>query len=277
MGRPDAMEPFSLEEMAAKYRHGGLVGRARHARDRLRRGSLRRRQHRDQQRALPPAPGRPRDEWARALQHRRVHARRARPLRRRRSRPSSSVAKLPGAPPLSSAVLERGATKLGWRVGRVHAGVPLRRRGPGGRSRRWRARSCPRAVEAGARILADCRVGRAAPQRRPHRRRASAASATPTARRAASRSAPSTSSCAAARSRRPALLQRSGIRARIGSGLKLHPTIKIAARFPQPHRPRRRADAPRHRVRAATSRSAARSAAAATSRSRSPKPGVPAE
>ena len=32
----------------------------------------------------------------------------------------------------------------------------------------------------------------------------------------------------------PALLQRSGIRRRIGSGLKLHPTIKIAARFPHP-------------------------------------------
>jgi choline dehydrogenase-like flavoprotein len=31
----------------------------------------------------------------------------------------------------------------------------------------------------------------------------------------------------------PFLLQRSGIRHRIGAGLKLHPTIKIAARFPQ--------------------------------------------
>nr|MBA2624696.1 GMC family oxidoreductase [Acidimicrobiia bacterium] len=32
----------------------------------------------------------------------------------------------------------------------------------------------------------------------------------------------------------PALLQRSGIRKHVGSGLKLHPTIKIAARFPSP-------------------------------------------
>ena len=30
----------------------------------------------------------------------------------------------------------------------------------------------------------------------------------------------------------PALLQRSGIRHHIGVGLKLHPTIKVAARFP---------------------------------------------
>src|SRR5207249_10304577 len=32
----------------------------------------------------------------------------------------------------------------------------------------------------------------------------------------------------------PALLQRSGIRGQGGLGLKLHPTIKIAARFPHP-------------------------------------------
>jgi choline dehydrogenase-like flavoprotein len=32
----------------------------------------------------------------------------------------------------------------------------------------------------------------------------------------------------------PALLQRSGIRRQVGSGLKVHPTIKIAARFPNP-------------------------------------------
>jgi hypothetical protein len=43
----------------------------------------------------------------------------------------------------------------------------------------------------------------------------------------------------------PALLQRSGIRRGIGGGLKLHPTIKIAARFPHPvdHD-----DVPMHRI-----------------------------
>jgi choline dehydrogenase-like flavoprotein len=43
----------------------------------------------------------------------------------------------------------------------------------------------------------------------------------------------------------PALLQRSGIRSNIGGGLKLHPTVKIAARFPHPvdH-----GDVPMHRV-----------------------------
>ena len=43
----------------------------------------------------------------------------------------------------------------------------------------------------------------------------------------------------------PALLQRSGMRRRIGRGLKLHPTIKIAARFPNAvdH-----GDVPMHRI-----------------------------
>ena len=43
----------------------------------------------------------------------------------------------------------------------------------------------------------------------------------------------------------PALLQRSGIRRGIGNGLKLHPTIKVAARFPFPvdHD-----DVPMHRI-----------------------------
>jgi choline dehydrogenase-like flavoprotein len=43
----------------------------------------------------------------------------------------------------------------------------------------------------------------------------------------------------------PALLQRSGIRRNVGNGLKMHPTIKIAARFPHPvdH-----GDVPMHRV-----------------------------
>ena len=43
----------------------------------------------------------------------------------------------------------------------------------------------------------------------------------------------------------PALLQRSGIWRNIGNGLKMHPTVKIAARFPHPvdH-----GDVPMHRV-----------------------------
>jgi choline dehydrogenase-like flavoprotein len=43
----------------------------------------------------------------------------------------------------------------------------------------------------------------------------------------------------------PALLQRSGVRRNIGRGLKMHPTVKIAARFPTPidH-----GDVPMHRV-----------------------------
>jgi choline dehydrogenase-like flavoprotein len=43
----------------------------------------------------------------------------------------------------------------------------------------------------------------------------------------------------------PTLLQRSGIRHQVGNGLKFHPTIKVAARFPQAYD---HADVPMHRV-----------------------------
>ena len=171
---------------------------------------------------------------------------RARPLRRRRSRRELSVAKLPGAPPPSSAVLERGATKLGWRAVEFARVFRYDGNGPGheaddGAHVRPRARST-----AGAAVLADCRVdqllregdrivGVAVPQRtRP----------TAAVERAA-RSAPTTSSCAAARSRLPRCSSAAASGPRIGCGLKLHPTIKIAARFPHPldH-----GDVPMHRV-----------------------------
>ena len=46
----------------------------------------------------------------------------------------------------------------------------------------------------------------------------------------------------------PALLQRSGIWRNVGNGLKMHPTIKIAGPLRPPGRPRRRPHPPRHRV-----------------------------
>ena len=121
-------------------RRGGAVGRSRRLRavlargdgrevpprrfvrgarppgDRVRRGPVRRRQHRDQQRPLPPPPARARRGVAARVPDRRVRHRRARPLRGPRSRTSSACRACPGAPPASSAVLERGAAKLGWRA-----------------------------------------------------------------------------------------------------------------------------------------------------------------
>ena len=136
--------------------------------------------------------------------------------------------------PRASAVLERGATKLGWRAVEfprvfrhddgLHRGV-----------KQTMARTLiPRAVEAsGARLLPDTRVVKLVSARRPGRR---GHGPPPPRRRHAtsrSRSGPTHVFVCGGAIQTPALLQRSGIRHRIGSGLKLHPTIKIAARFPQ--------------------------------------------
>jgi choline dehydrogenase-like flavoprotein len=139
-----------------------------------------------------------------------------------------SVAKLPGPPPPSSAVLDRGAGKLGWR------GVEFARvwSYEGERSgKQTMARTfIPRALEHGAEVVADCRVthlstkagrvvGVHARRQRPD------GSSEPILIEAehvvVSGGAIQT----------PALLQRSGIRANIGRGLKFHPTVKVAARF----------------------------------------------
>ena len=147
------------------------------------------------------------------------------------------VSSIPGATPLASQVLERGARGLGWDV----AEVPRVYRYPEGASS-WRdgqkqtmSRTfVPRAIAAGARVLADCRIDRL------HRRGRRVVAATGTWRQ--DPEGPATPLrveaahvfvCAGA-IQTPALLQRSGVWRSIGSGLKLHPTIKLAARFAQP-------------------------------------------
>ena len=147
-------------------------------------------------------------------------------------------------------VLERGATKLGWR--NVEFARVFRYDAEGRGTKQTMSRTLlPRAVAAGAHDPA--RLPRVV-QLRPRRRRASSA---PGAVRThpgggverLTITADHVFVCGGA-VQTPALLQRSGIRRNIGNGLKLHPTVKIAARFPAPARPRRRAHAPHHRVRA---------------------------
>ena len=154
-----------------------------------------------------------------------------------------SVTTLPGAPPASSAAIERGATKLGWRNVEFARVFSYDEQGRGTKQTMTRT-MLPRALAAGADLMPDCRV--LSLIRRGDR-------------------------IVGARCRRthpgggverlivhaehvfvcggavhtPALLQRSGIWRNIGNGLKMHPTIKIAARFPHPvdH-----GDVPMHRV-----------------------------
>jgi choline dehydrogenase-like flavoprotein len=90
----------------------------------------------------------------------------------------------------------------------------------------------PRAIEAGATVIPNCRVRRLL--KRDGRvngvlcRRAQDGEAEDLMIRA-----DHVFVCAGA-IQTPALLHRSGIRAGVGSGLKVHPMIKIAARFPHP-------------------------------------------
>jgi choline dehydrogenase-like flavoprotein len=225
---PDALEPFSLQEMVAKYRHGGscaALGRPAiaYAEGRCVGGSTEINSglyHR-----LPPELA---EDWQREYQ---IDEFGTAALDRyaQRIEEKLGVSRLPGAPPASSAVLERGATKLGWRsveFSRVF------RYEPNGRAvKQTMARTLlPDAIESGANLLADCRVGRLV----RHGRRITGVRA--------ERTRPDGSThpllvradhvfvCAGA-TQTPALLQRSGIRANIGRGLKMHPTVKIAARF----------------------------------------------
>jgi choline dehydrogenase-like flavoprotein len=141
------------------------------------------------------------------------------------------VSQLPGPPPESSAVLERGAGKLGWRATEFARVFDY----PDGRAvKQTMARTLiPRAVAAGARVWADaravrvCRDGRrvtGAQVRRCH--------PDGTVERCRVH-AEQVVVCGGA-IQTPALLQRSGIRAGVGTGLKFHPTVKVAARFDHP-------------------------------------------
>ena len=153
------------------------------------------------------------------------------------------VSTLPGAPPPSSAALERGATKLGWR--NVEFARAFRYDTEGRGTKQTMSRTMlPRARAAGAAILPDCAVRRLV-------RRGDRVVAATARRRVPGGGVERLTIradhyvvCGGA-VQTPALLQRSGIRRNVGAGLRMHPMIKIAARFPHPvdH-----GDVPMHRV-----------------------------
>jgi choline dehydrogenase-like flavoprotein len=239
---PDATEPFSLAEMSAKYRHGGssaALGRPTiaYAEGRCVGGSTEINSglyHR-----LPPELA---AEWERAYG---IDEFSTDALDRYAAAIEAqlSVSRLPGAPPPSSAILERGATKLGWRS--VEFSRVFRYEPRGRAVKQTMARTLlPRAIGAGAVVMPNARV------RRLRRRgdRVVGVECVHTredgTKEQLTIAAEHVFVCCGA-IHTPALLQRSGIRTRIGGGLKLHPTVKIAARFPHPldH-----GDVPMHRV-----------------------------
>jgi choline dehydrogenase-like flavoprotein len=227
---PDAMEPFSLEEIATKYRHRGLAaalgnpaiafaeGRCVGGSTEINSGLYHR---------LPASLAEAwRDEYG-------IDEFDTDSLEAYSDRMESelAVSRLPGAPPPSSAVLERGATKLGWRA--VEYARVFRYDVAGRGVKQTMTRTLvPRAIEAGASVIPNCHVRRIV-----HRdgramgvrcRRSNDGHTEDLAIRA-----DHVFVCGGA-IQTPALLHRSGIRAGIGSGLKVHPMIKVAARFPHP-------------------------------------------
>lgn len=228
---PDEVEPFSLEEMERKYRHHGSSAAlgappVAYAEGRCVGGSTEINSglwHR--------LPNELAEEWRRDYRIEEFD-RALLDDYAARVEEWQSVSQMPVAPPPSSALLERGAAKLGWRSVQFPR---VFRYDPSGRgTKQTMARTLvPRAVAAGATVLAECRVVRLL-RAGDHvvgarARRTPAAGPTEELEIRAEH----VFVCGGA-VQTPALLQRSGLRHNIGSGLKLHPTIKIAARFPHP-------------------------------------------
>jgi len=141
-----------------------------------------------------------------------------------------SVSHVPGEAPPSSTALARGADRLGWRS--VEFPRVYRYPEAGAPEKQTMSRTLlPRARAAGARIESGCRVQRLV------REGGRVTGALVRRRRPDGRvekvrvRADHVVVCGGA-VQTPALLQRSGIRRGIGVGLKMHPTIKVVARFP---------------------------------------------
>jgi choline dehydrogenase-like flavoprotein len=225
----DAHEPFSLGEMAAQYRHRGGAGALgappiAYAEGRCVGGSTEINSglwHR--------LPAELTEDWRTRYQidefSPEILARHAEAVEG-----DVGVATVPGAPPRSSVLLEEGAAKIGWRSTEFPRAFRYDERGRGTKQTMTRT-LLPRAVAAGAEILADTRVRRVvggAPRATGARARRTRPDGTVEDLHI---EADHVFVCGGA-IQTPALLQRSGVRRRIGRGLKLHPTIKIAARFP---------------------------------------------
>jgi choline dehydrogenase-like flavoprotein len=227
---PDAMEPFSLEEIAAKYRHRGLAGALGNPSIAFAEGRCVGGSTEINSGLYHRLPGSLAEEWRNEY---RIDGFDAATLDTYSDRIENElgVSRLPGAPPVSSAVLERGATKLGWQAIEYARFFRYDAAGRGVKQTMTRT-LLPRAVDAGATVIPNCRVrkllhrnGRVTGVRCHRTENGGAEDLTIRADHFFV--------CAGA-IQTPALLHRSGIRAGVGSGLKVHPMIKIAARFPHP-------------------------------------------
>lgn len=146
-----------------------------------------------------------------------------------------SVGTVPGKYTEPSEVLRRGADALGWRNGEIPRWMtyPSAGKKGGGDATSGERQSMtrtylPRAMKAGARLAVGCRVDRLV-------QRSGKASSADTTLADGSRGTITFRNvfvCGGA-IQSPALLQRSGIHGHIGKTLAVHPTVKLAARFPE--------------------------------------------
>lgn len=138
------------------------------------------------------------------------------------------VTTVPGRPTPASEILRRGAAALGWR----HSEIPRwMTYPPGGDAVTGKRQSMtrtylPRAFAAGARMATDCRVDRLTIE---HGTVTGAVITRADGGRSTVRCKHAFVCGGAIQT--PALLQRSGLRGRIGRTLAVHPTVKLSARF----------------------------------------------
>ena len=143
-----------------------------------------------------------------------------------------NVTTVPGSPTPASEILRRGAAALGWK----HSEVPRwMTYPPGGDAVTGRRQSMtrtylPRATNAGARMIVDCRVDRLEREGGGSVRAHVAFSAGATGPQRGEIRCRYVFVCGGA-IQTPAILQRSGLRRHIGKSLAVHPTVKLAARF----------------------------------------------
>lgn len=140
---------------------------------------------------------------------------------------SLSVQTVPGEHTEASRILQRGADRLGWRNGEIPRWMtyPEGAGATQGKRQSMTRTYLPRAFEAGARLLCDHRLDKIV-RNGPH---AVSAELTHDGR-------PVTIAfrdvivCGGA-IQTPAILQRTGLRHRIGRTLAVHPTVKLSAKF----------------------------------------------
>ncbi|MGQ0734409.1 MAG: GMC family oxidoreductase N-terminal domain-containing protein [Acidobacteriota bacterium] len=232
--RLDSCVPFSMEEMALKYRNGGLTtalgpvkvqyaeGRCVGGGSEINSGLYHR------------TPAEILDQWAREFGVEGMSEAELRP-HFEACEADLSVGLWPGEMPAPSRKLRDGALRLQWRFLEVPRWYQYDAHfssngGPKGRRQSMTETYVPRALRAGCRLLPDTRVVRL---RRDASARHWALEAEPSGGKSPriTIEAESVFVCGGA-VQSPALLRRSGIRENVGNDLRLHPMIKLVAQFP---------------------------------------------